>query len=157
MEIIQLWLSDIKSWYQPPTHSDPSILINAVNHAPDAIFDTVETHLHSEALVYWIDACQRLSIYYQNNGDIEKSYSYLQFCYAKLQEMACKPSLDVNMKRWCLKKLDRLIIRLMEFCQCQTDAKWQQESSMLIELHVSFMKGQNHLNLAYSSGSGNIE
>lgn len=154
MNEIQSWLTSIKSWYQPQLHPDYDILISGVNQAPRAIFESIDTELHSEALAYWIDACRRLSFYYLDNGDLDKSYSYLQFSYARLQEMACKPTLSSEMKRWCLKRLDRMVLTMMEFCQRQPGKQWQQETTRLIELHVCFMEGQNNLNLAYPSGSG---
>lgn len=151
MNELRPWLDKVKSWYRPQQHSDVDILVNAVSHAPEEIFGSIESELHSEALAYWLDACHRLSFYYQDQNEIEKAFSYLQFAYAKLQDMTCKPSLDSSMKRWCLKKPDRMIVAMMEFCQRQSDIKWQQESTRVIELHVVFMEGQNNLNLAYSA------
>ncbi|MCG7588445.1 hypothetical protein [Photobacterium sp. OFAV2-7] len=150
MNQLSSWLAGIKSWYHPQQQSDIDILVNAVSHAPEEVFGLIESELHSEALAYWLDACTRLSYYYQDRQEIDKAFSYLQFAYAKLQDMACRPELDSDMKRWCLKKLDRMIVAIVEFCQRQCETKWQQESTQLIELHVMFMEGQNNLNLAYS-------
>lgn len=154
MNEIQSWLTQIKQWYQPQQGRDINILINAVSNAPDSIFGAIETEKHSEALAYWIDSCQRLCCYYQDIAEPaakpEKAFGYLQFAYAKLQEMACNPELDPGMKRWSLKRLDRMIVAMAEFCQRQEDTKWQQESTQLIELHVAFMQAQNNQNLSYS-------
>ncbi|WP_299013358.1 hypothetical protein [uncultured Photobacterium sp.] len=154
MNELQSWLTNIKRWYQPREHRNTNILVNAISNAPNAVFGPIETNEHSEALAYWLDACHRLSTYYQNKSGLDKAFSYLQFPYAKLQEMACNPELDMVMKRWCLKKLDRMIVAMTEFCQRQPDTRWQHENAQLIELHVSFMQGQNDLNLSYSSLAG---
>ncbi|OAN11415.1 hypothetical protein A3K86_20950 [Photobacterium jeanii] len=153
MTELHLWLDNIKTWYQKPVspqQRDIQTLIDALNHAPDIIFSDVSCEAHNEALAYWLDACQRLSFYYQDLPDSEKAFNYMQFGYAKLQSMVCDQQIAPDLKRWCLKKLDRMIVAMMEFCQQQPDSKWQQESTQLIDLHVAFMESQNNLNLSYS-------
>lgn len=152
MTELHTWLDNIKVWYQtpsPPQQRDIQTLIDALNHAPDIIFTDVSCELHNEALAYWLDACQRLSFYYQDLPNIEKAFSYMQFGYAKLQCMICDQALEPDLKRWCLKKLDRMIVAMMEFCQQQNSQQWLDESTQLINLHVTFMEGQNNLNLSY--------
>ncbi|EAS42811.1 hypothetical protein C9J48_11430 [Photobacterium profundum] len=149
MTEISYWLDGIKIWFQPNQSQNIKILIDHVNLAPSALFDNVDSDMNSEALAYWFDACQRLSLYYQDQGEPEKAFSYLQFAYAKLQGMLCHPSHSDDIKRWSLKKIDRIIVVMVEFCQVQQEKKWQQESIQLINLHVTFMEGQNNLNLVY--------
>ena len=149
MTELHSWLHNIKIWYRPNQSRNIDILIQAVSHPPEAIFVFTDSDTNSEALSYWFDACHRLSFYYQDKGNNELAFSYLQLAYAKLQGMVCHHTLNGDMMRWCLKKLDRMIISMMEFCQRQHDPKWQQESMQLIDLHIAFMAGQNNVNLAY--------
>ncbi|MDO6706658.1 hypothetical protein [Photobacterium sp. 1_MG-2023] len=146
---LNIWLTDLKAWYERGNHRDIDILRRGVHRVPDRVFMQLETPHDSEALAYWLDACQRLSIYYTDLGDADQGYNYLQFAYAKLQAMSTETSLQPDARRWALKKLDRLVVAMSDFCQHQHNEKWLEESKHLIDLHVAFMSGQNHLNLAY--------
>ncbi|MGF1682822.1 hypothetical protein [Photobacterium minamisatsumaniensis] len=149
MDNIQSWIDQLTPWYKTNGRCDKSILIETISNAPNSIFTSIDSQLHSEALAYWLDACLTLSRIYQNIGNIELAFSYLQFAYSKVQEVATTPNQSPNMKRWGLKKLDCMIIDLMAFCQQQQQEKWQQECADLVNCHVLFMKGQFHQNLAY--------
>ncbi|MGF1703834.1 hypothetical protein L4D09_26440 [Photobacterium makurazakiensis] len=153
MDNIQSWMNQLTPWYKTNGHCDKSILINAINSAPNSIFTSIDSQLHSDALAYWLDACLTLSHIYQNTGNIEQAFSYRQFAYSKVQEVATLPNQSQNMKRWSLKKLDSMIVGLMAFCQQQQQEKWQHECVDLVNYHVLFMEGQYHQNLAYPSKS----
>ncbi|GHA35193.1 hypothetical protein ACFFLZ_07065 [Photobacterium aphoticum] len=127
-----------------------SRLVYAVSHTPAAIFGPIHTEQHSEALAYWFEACQQLHRLYHLQGDSDMAYSYQQFAYSKLQALASDPEQDTAMKRWCLKKLDRMVVSMMEFCQQQSSPQWEQEGAALVELHVLYMQGQQHMNMAYA-------
>ncbi|PSW20096.1 hypothetical protein C9I98_08530 [Photobacterium sanctipauli] len=160
MNEIQVWLDQVKVWYFATSTNgvsgirDDTILVEAINNTPTGMFVSVDSHLHSEAIAYWLDACLQLSNTYQHQGKIDLAFSYLQFAYSKVQEMATTQDQDPDMKRWCLKKLDTMIVGLMEFCQRQHEDKWHQQSIELVNFHVLFMEGQYHQNLAYPSNNG---
>ncbi|MGF1723478.1 hypothetical protein [Photobacterium nomapromontoriensis] len=149
MNDIECWLNQLKSDYVLDIRNEISTLSRAVSHAPASIFGPIDTELQSEAIAYWFDSCQRLSYYYQHLNDVELAYSYMHFAYSKLQELASLSPQNPAMKRWCYKKLDRMIVSMMEFCQQQHGQRWEQESNDLVELHVIFMQGQQHINLVY--------
>ena len=150
MTEIICWLDQLKVHLQLESENGIPSLVHAVNHTPEAVFGPIYTEQHSEALAYWFAACQQLHRRYQQQGDSERAYSYQQFAYSKLQALVSDPQQDPAMTRWCLKKLDRMIISMMEFCQQQSTDRWQQEGAALVELHVIYMQGQQHMNLAYS-------
>lgn len=153
MNDIECWLTQLKSDYARDLGNDIPTLCGAVSHVPTTIFSQIDTDVHSEALAYWFNACHRLSQRYLHCNDAELAYNYMQFAYSKLQELSSLPQQDPAMKRWCYKKLDRMIVSMMEFCQQQHGERWAQEGNDLIELHVMFMQGQQHLNLVYEPSS----
>ncbi|MGD6735535.1 hypothetical protein ACP5PY_03780 [Photobacterium leiognathi subsp. mandapamensis] len=153
MTELHCWLESIKSWYQPNHSHDFSDLISVIEQTPQSMMDELDTETGSEALAYWLDACFRLTKYYQHQGYNEQAFGYIQLSYAKLQAIVCEQSYSAELKRWSLKKLDRIIVAMVEFCQHQSDRQWQQESIQLINLHVAFMESQQHLNLSYAASN----
>ncbi|MBV7296886.1 hypothetical protein [Enterovibrio paralichthyis] len=147
MNHIEKWLQDIQQWYENPQHRDIGQLSAVIEQAPASLFEPPIDHTSSDAIAYFVDGCIRLQRHYEFEGKSTDAYSYLQFCYAKLQALASRTDIETEVRRWSLKKLDQLIVSMMEFCQHQNDAGWLSESKQLIELHVAFMVGQNNLNL----------
>ncbi|WP_422767957.1 hypothetical protein ACOX9X_21060 [Photobacterium leiognathi subsp. mandapamensis] len=153
MTELHCWLKSIKSWYQPNHSHDFSDLVSVIQQTPQSMMDELDTETGSEALAYWLDACFRLTKYYQHQGYNEQAFGYIQLSYAKLQAIVCEQSYSAELKRWSLKKLHRIIVAMVEFCQHQSDPQWQQESIQLINLHVAFMESQQHLNLSYAASN----
>lgn len=151
MMTLHCWLESVKGWYQPNHSHDFSELVTLIQQTPSSMMNELDNETGSEALAYWLDACFRLTKYYQHQGYNEQAFGYIQLSYAKLQAVVCDASYSAELKRWSLKKLDRIIVAMVEFCQHQTDPQWQQESVQLINLHVAFMESQQHLNLKYSA------
>lgn len=147
MRVIDSWMEKIQQWYSDTAHRSIDSLAAIVSQTPAMIFDPPIDLKRSDAIAYFVDGCCKLQRHYQSQGNTEEAFSYLQFCYAKLQALACRPEIEPDIRRWALKKLDILIVAMMEFCQQQNDVVWQRESEQLVELHVSFMQGQSDLNL----------
>ncbi|KLV03411.1 hypothetical protein ABT56_20040 [Photobacterium aquae] len=155
MITIECWLTQVQECYAKAAADNNESHVDAlrqiINHAPSSLFGNIESEPHREAIAYWFDVCQRLSCYFRHSGEWDLSYNYLQFAYSKLQAIVSDPLQDPAIKRWGIKKLDRMIVNMLEFCQHQPDPHWQTESESLIELHVRFMQGQQHKNLAYET------
>ncbi len=141
------WLKEIEYWYDNDNPSNVKSLRIIVNAAPDSLFIPPFNQNKSDAIAYFVDACVRIKQNFQQNNSIDESYNYQQFCYAKLQSMACACQTDIPLKRWCVKKLDALVISMLEFCQQQGDPIWLQESENIIKLHAVFMNSLNDFNL----------
>lgn len=147
MDFVQRWMTEIQCWYGDESNRDMTQLSHVIADTPAKIFEPPIDLMTSDAIAYFVDGCTRLQRHYEAQGQISEAYSYLQFCYAKLQALGARADIEPEVKRWSLKKLDQLIIAMMEFCQHQHDDAWLDESKQLIELHVAFMVGQNNLNL----------
>ncbi|KKD58214.1 hypothetical protein RN22_22335 [Grimontia sp. AD028] len=147
MDVVDAWMKKIQNWYEDAEHRNVDTLAAVVSQTPAMIFDPPIDLTRSDAIAYFVDGCTKLQRHHQFEGKAEEAFSYLQFCYAKLQALASRSDIEPDIKRWSLKKLDILIVAMMEFCQQQNDAAWQRESEQLVELHVTFMMGQNDLNL----------
>ncbi|MEZ8142528.1 hypothetical protein A1OO_08410 [Enterovibrio norvegicus FF-33] len=153
MDAANIWLEDIKSWYSEGTSSGVNGLANLITNTPSVLFAPPISQTQSDAIAYFVDGCEKLQRLHQSEGRIDEAYNYLQFCYAKLQSLASHADVEKEVKRWSLKKLDTIIVGMMEFCQQQQDNAWIKESEVLVELHVAFMQGQNGLNLYQSHRS----
>lgn len=159
MECIPSWLAEIKAWYREDNPNNIPPLIAIITATPAYLFTTSDLdkaanknshndHLREEALAYWLDGCQKICQFHRQQQP-QLAFTYIQLPYAKLQALVCDPQQSTAIKRWGLKKLDSIIVSLLEFCQCQQQQHWQQQSSDLIDLHVIFMAAQQHLNLKY--------
>ncbi|SMY33764.1 hypothetical protein PMAL9190_01223 [Photobacterium malacitanum] len=153
MDNIQVWLTTIKAWYSEDNPNNIPPLIAIITTTPAALFTTPEhnnigDHQQEEALAYWLDGCQKICQFYHHQQP-QLAFTYIQLPYAKLQALVCDPQQSATTKRWGLKKLDTVIVTLLEFCQSQPQPQWQQQSQDLIDLHVTFMAAQQHLNLRY--------
>lgn len=151
MDDLQLWLTTIKTWYSDENPNNIKPLIAIISATPISLFTVADPNTHSqneEALAYWLDGCDKISRFYRQQQP-ELAFTYIQLPYAKLQALICDPQQSATTKRWSLKKLDHIIVTLLEFCQYQQLQHWQQQSDDLIDLHVIFMAAQQHLNLKY--------
>lgn len=147
MGAIDSWMEKIQQWYADTAHRSIDSLAMVVSQTPAMIFYPPIDLMRSDAIAYFVDGCFKLQRHYQFEGKTEDAFSYLQFCYAKLQALASRPDIEPDIRCWSLKKLDGLIVAMMEFCQQQNDVIWQRESEQLVELHIAFMQGQSDLNL----------
>ncbi|PSU74752.1 hypothetical protein [Photobacterium phosphoreum] len=163
MDDLQLWLVTIKAWYREDKPNNITSLSSIIATTPTALFTASKlnnpaTHQHThhdqqeEALAYWLDGCQKIC-HFHSKQQPQLAFTYIQLPYAKLQALVCDPQQNATTKRWGLKKLDTIIVTLLEFCQNQQQysqlQSWQQQSRDLIDLHVIFMAAQQHLNLKY--------
>ncbi|MBY5948327.1 hypothetical protein [Photobacterium rosenbergii] len=144
------WLNSV-SKLDLKLNSDIHPAIQLLNDAPQVMFGPVITESQNEAIAYWLELCQQLVNFYQNNGDYELAFRYKQFCYSKLQALAIAPQQDEAIKRWCIKKLEIMVINMLEYCQQRSTLDWQNESQQLINDHVHFMQSMNHQNLSLGS------
>ncbi|MBE1273986.1 hypothetical protein [Enterovibrio baiacu] len=142
------WLSLAQQWYCNQNINEMCCLEELVKHVPAALFDPHIDEAKSLAIGYWMDACMRIHHHEASLCEVEAAYGYLQFSYGKMQEMASDIRHELAVKKWCLQRMDTLIVVLLEFCQSQCEEYWQKEANSLIEAHVVFMTAQNHLNLS---------
>lgn len=141
------WLSEISDWYQNTDMSDMNTLSPLIHSPPEAIWGPELCDEQSKAIACWLDGCLRLYKHYQQHIQADKAYGYLQLAYSKLQFVATQPHVDSNIKQWAIKRLDHLIVVLLEFCNQQDTNNWQEESKQQIELHVTFMNSLQNINL----------
>ncbi|MDD1791684.1 hypothetical protein LRP50_00890 [Enterovibrio sp. ZSDZ42] len=153
MLVNESWFEDIQAWYQKGRNASNQELVTLIANTPSFLFSPPIDDRQSDAIAYFVDGCDKLQRHYESEGQVEEAYNHMQFCYAKLQALATHADAEKDVKRWSLKKLDTLIVSMMEFCQQQHDNSWLKESELLVELHVAFMQGQNGLNLYQSRRS----
>ncbi|MGF1866424.1 hypothetical protein L4D15_14355 [Enterovibrio norvegicus] len=142
------WLSLAQQWYCNQNINEICCLEELVKHVPAALYDPHIDEAKSLAIGYWMDACMRIHHHSASLGEVDTAYGFLQFSYSKMQEMASDIRHELEVKKWCLQRMDTLIVVLLEFCQSQCAEYWQKEANTLIEAHVSFMTAQHHLNLS---------
>ncbi len=140
MERLDKWLDDIADLHQNRKH-DQELEVLILN-TPTELWGPEVNEMQSAAIGYWLDGC--LQIYLQTRYSApEKAYQYLQLAYSRLQQVACNPVNELNLRDWCMKRLQHLAVLSLEFCNQQTQASWQTRSHQLIEAHVHFMAAQS--------------
>ncbi|KAB1511604.1 hypothetical protein [Photobacterium damselae] len=149
---IENWLSDIKSLYskmeENQSHEIKKLeLLNS--KVPTAIFKQINSSQDQEVFAYWLDSCFKLHHYYNQQQNCSLSLDYLQLAYSKLQAMVSLYHHSPDLKRWILKKLDQLIVCMLEYCQQSNHNSLYQQGTDLINHHVIFMKSLNNQNLYY--------
>ena len=147
---IDMWLKRV-SKLNLDLHGDINPVIQLLNDAPQVMFGPIISESQNEAVAYWLELCRRLEYFYQQVGDTVLAFRYKQFCYYKMQALAVAPEQDEAVKRWCIKKLELMIINMLELCHQQAQTSWQEESQRLVNDHVNFMQSINHQNLSLGS------
>ncbi|AWK83991.1 hypothetical protein ACPV30_00200 [Photobacterium damselae] len=146
------WLPRIKALYLK-MEENHSVKIEALevlnNNVPASIFKQIHSNQDQEAFAYWLDSCFKLHYYYNSKQNYSLSLDYLQLAYSKLQAMVSLYHHSPDLKRWILKKLDQLIVCMLEYCQQSNHNNLCQQSTDLINHHVIFMKSLNNQNLYY--------
>ncbi|WEM45854.1 hypothetical protein PTW35_22555 (plasmid) [Photobacterium sp. DA100] len=147
MDIIECWLTKVKNADIGNDWQEPS-LSQMLNDAPPELFGLIVSPYQYEAIAYWLTLCQRLSQIYQDTGRYDLTFHYMQFSYSKIQAITTAPQQDEAIRRWGVKKLELMVIGMVEFCRQQALPIWLCESQQLVELHVHFMKQLHHQNLS---------
>ncbi|MEZ9232147.1 transcriptional regulator [Vibrio amylolyticus] len=137
------WVSDMEFWYQSRKHDQVELLEPLILNPPQQVWGPTINTVQSKAIACWLDACLRV---FESNRyhACDKAFQYLQLAYSKLQHVASNPLAETELKDWALKRLQHLIVLLLEFCNQNTPGDWQAQSHQLIEAHVHFMAANDH-------------
>lgn len=146
MMTLQTWQSHVSQWYESGQLHKIDNLIPLVHSPPEEIWGPSITDAQSKAIACWLDGCLRINRHYVHADEAKKAYSYLNFAYAKLQSVSCHPLSEIDLKSWALKRLEHLIVLILEQCSQQG---WQQELHQQIESHVQFMAKHNELTVEH--------
>lgn len=133
------WVEKISVWYQSGKHDQVRELISLIIDPPNAIWGPQINTLQSKAIACWLDGNLRLFNHYQSQGEADIAYQYLSFAYAKLQAVICNPLTDIELKRWSVQRIQQLTVVMLEFCNQQSEQRWNEESMVQVDNHVSFM------------------
>ena len=150
MNKINNWLIEVKE-QTVGDNWDDKVSAEFLNKAPSVLFSAVTSNTQHEAISYWLEICQRLEQFHHYSGNEELAFRYMQFCYCKVQELAIAANQDEAIKRWSIKKLEIMIINMLDFCQQQTTLAWHDKRHQLINDHVLFMQSISHQNLSLGS------
>ncbi|MCK6264170.1 transcriptional regulator [Vibrio sp. ZSDE26] len=146
MNELDSWVIQMESWYQSRKHDQVELLEPLIIAAPNQVWGPTITDMQSKAIACWLDACLR--VFEKNRFDAsDKAFQYLQLAYSKLQKVACNPMSEFELKDWSMKRIQHLVVLLLEFCNQHSQDKWLQQSQELIEAHIHFMAANDHDNL----------
>lgn len=138
MNQLDTWVEQIGNWYKHRKHDQGNQLESLILSPPDQIWGPLISDQQSKAIACWLDGCLRIF----NDSRYErpdKAYQFLQLAYSKLQQVVSKPESQIELKDWCMKRIQNLTVLSLEFCNQQGQHHWQAESVELIESHVQFM------------------
>ena len=139
---LDTWVSHISDWYQQRKHDQVSDLESLILSAPDPVWGPSITDLQSKAIACWLDGCLRI-FHHHRHTQPDKAFQYLQLAYSKLQHCVCQPLSELELKDWCMKRMQHLTVLSLEFCNQQQPHSWHKQSQALVEAHVSFMASQH--------------
>jgi hypothetical protein len=140
---LSTWQDQISMWYEHRKHDQFGKLETILYQAPDEVFGPKLCERQSKAIACWLDGCLRV-FQHARYHDHQKAYQTLLYASAKLEQAACQASTDIEIKDWCLKRLQHLTVLALEFCNQQCDqSEWQQQAHSLIESHVALMRSLN--------------
>ncbi|AEX23577.1 hypothetical protein VEJY3_15781 [Vibrio sp. EJY3] len=140
---LSTWQDQISMWYEHRKHDQVGKLETILYQAPDEVFGPKLCERQSKAIACWLDGCLRV-FQHARYHDHQKAYQTLLYASAKLEQAACQVSTDIEIKDWCLKRLQHLTVLALEFCNQQCDqSEWQQQAHSLIESHVALMRSLN--------------
>lgn len=138
MTQLDCWLKQIGNWYQQRKHDQGNQLEALILSPPDQIWGPHISDQQSKAIACWLDGCLRIYDH-SCSASPDKAFQYLQFAYSKLQQVVANPDSQLELKDWCMKRMQHLTVLSLEFCNQQPQSSWQTESHQLIEAHVQFM------------------
>ncbi|RTZ17908.1 transcriptional regulator [Vibrio aquaticus] len=141
MNQLDTWVNQISQWYHTRKHDQGVQLESLILSAPEDVWGPMITETQSKAIACWLDGCLRI-FQHSRYEQPSKAYQYLQLAYSKLQWVVTRPSSELDLKDWCMKRMQHLAVLSLEFCNQQSDDHWQHESHLLIETHVQFMASQ---------------
>ncbi|QXC55346.1 transcriptional regulator [Vibrio mimicus] len=136
MSELHLWLSDVHQWYQSKNREHVAMLQPLIFNVPAQIWNPKLSETQGKAIACWLDACLRQFTYYRES-DAEKALQFLNLAYGRLQLCAAQPLCDIELKSWCMLRMQQLMVLSLEYLNQQPDG--QQQSVSLIEAHVQFM------------------
>ncbi|MBE3665730.1 transcriptional regulator [Vibrio navarrensis] len=137
---LTLWLADISYWYQSHKHDQGDALRSVLFSAPPAVFGPHLSDEQSKAIACWLDGCLRLFQHYRYNNP-SRAFEYLMYTASKLEQVGCNSSTDIEIRDWCLKRLQHITVLSLEFCAEQSDqTAWLAKANRVIEGHVKLME-----------------
>ncbi|WP_192891579.1 transcriptional regulator [Vibrio bathopelagicus] len=138
MNELDTWLERIGDWYKDRKHDQVDRLEPLILTPPDALWGPLITDEQSKGIACWLDGCLRIFDHSRYDSP-NKAYQFLQLAYGKLQQVVSNPASEMELKDWCMKRMQHLAVLSLEFCNQQSHSGWQEQSHQLINAHVQFM------------------
>ncbi|MEF2506545.1 transcriptional regulator [Vibrio mimicus] len=136
MNELHLWLSEVHDWYQSQSREHVLMLQPLIFNVPDQIWGPEVNEIQSKAIACWLDACLRQFEHYRNL-DTAQAQQYLNLAYGRFQLCVAQPECDLELKSWCMRRMQQLMVLSLEHLNHQPDGQIQ--SKALIEAHIQFM------------------
>lgn len=136
---LDTWLILISNWYSTKQYNQIGTLEALLYSAPHSVWGPTLTDDQSKAIACWLDGSLRV-FEHTKYHNTKKAYQTLQYASAKLEVAAFNSETDIDIKDWCLKRLQHLTVLSLEFCNQQQDqSTWNKKAHSLIEMHVKSM------------------
>ncbi|AEH34893.1 transcriptional regulator [Vibrio anguillarum] len=130
------WLTEIHQWHLNKRYDQVAQLQPLILNAPQEIWGPDLSDDQSKAIACWLDACLRQYEYYKLI-DGELAFQYLQLAYARFQRCVSEPSSELELKSWCIKRMQQLMVLSLEHLNQQHVDEALSRS--LIDAHVRFL------------------
>ncbi len=137
---LTFWLTSISDWYQQRKYDQRRELETILFSAPDAVFGPDLTDDQSKAIACWLDGCLRLFQHYRYQNP-PHAFEFLLYAAGKFELVGCDCHTDVEIRAWCLKRLQHITVLSLEFCAEQNDqTAWLVKANSIIDGHVKLME-----------------
>lgn len=137
------WQDRLSGWHSKRKHDQVEELEMILYQVPSSVFGPDLTDAQSKALACWLDGCLRLfqQTRYQHH---HKAFQTLQYTCAKLEQAAIRPTNNLHIRDWCLRRLQHLTVLALEFCSQQDDKTvWKQQATKVIQSHIALIRSLN--------------
>ncbi|GAD80774.1 hypothetical protein [Vibrio ezurae] len=139
MNQLDRWQQQVSHWHKARKHDQVDALAQLINNPPSELWGPELTIEQSQGLGYWLDGCSRIYQHYQQQGNVSGAYSYLCLAQARLESVVCRAEVDQNIRCCCCRKLEQIMVLIVEFCKKQHGDRWKVELQNQIETHIKFL------------------
>ncbi|CAM2870144.1 hypothetical protein VIOR103205_06055 [Vibrio ordalii] len=130
------WLTEIHQWHLNKRYDQVAQLQPLILNVPQQIWGPGLSDDQSKAIACWLDACLSQYEYYKLI-DGELAFQYLQLAYARFQRCVSEPGSELELKAWCIKRMQQLMVLSLEHLNQQHVDEALSRS--LIDAHAQFL------------------
>ncbi|GEA52164.1 hypothetical protein VIN01S_29680 [Vibrio inusitatus NBRC 102082] len=133
------WQQQFSLCHKTRKHDQVKVLAQLINDPPHELWGPELSIEQSQGLGCWLDGCARMYQYHLEQAELEAAYSYLCLAQGRLEQVISRAEVDQNIRLCCCRRLEQVMVLIVEFCKKQHGKAWRAELSNQIESHIKFL------------------